>query len=46
MTQQEAEFRRRCPYDAFGDYADILREIRQKENENKTDTVSVTSRNK
>ena len=46
MTQQESEFRRRCPYDAFGDYSDILREIRRKENENKTDTVSVTSRNK
>ena len=46
MTQQEAEFRWRCPYDAFGDYPDILSEICQKENENKTDTVSVTSRNK
>lgn len=46
MTQEESEFRRRCPYDAFGDYSDILREIRQKENEKKTDTVSVTSRNK
>ena len=41
MTQEELEFRRRCPYDAFGDYSDVLKEIRQKEKENKTDTVSV-----
>lgn len=40
MTQEELEFRRRCPYDAFGDYSDVLKEIRQKEKENKTDTVS------
>ena len=46
MTQEEQEFRRKCPYDAFGDYSDILMEIRQKEKENKTDTVSVTSRSK
>ena len=39
MTQEELEFRRRCPYDAFGDYSDVLKEIRQKEKENKTDTV-------
>ena len=31
MTQEELEFRRRCPYDAFGDYSDVLKEIRQKE---------------
>ena len=37
MTQEELEFRRRCPYDAFGDYSDVLKEIRQKEKENKTD---------
>ena len=24
MTQEELEFRRRCPYDAFGDYAQSL----------------------
>jgi len=46
MTQEELEFRRSCPYDAFGDYSDILKEIRQKENENKMDTVSIVSRNK
>ena len=46
MTQEELEFRRRCPYDALGDYSEILREIRQKEKENKTDTTSVKSRNK
>lgn len=46
MTQEELEFRRRCPYDAFGDYSDILKEIRQKEKENKTDTVSVVNRSK
>lgn len=39
MTQEELEFRRRCPYDAFGDYSDVLKEIRQKEKENKTDMV-------
>ena len=39
-------FRRMCPYDAFGDYSDVLKEIRQKEKEKKTDTVSVTNRNK
>ena len=33
MTQEELEFRRRCPYDAFGDYSDVLKEIRQKEKE-------------
>ena len=44
MTQEELEFRRRCPYDAFGDYSDVL--IRQKEKENKTDTVSVVNRSK
>lgn len=44
MTQEELEFRRRCPYDAFGDYSDVLKEIRQKEKENKTDTVSVVNR--
>ena len=38
MTQEELEFRRRCPYDAFGDYSDVLKEIRQKEKENKTDS--------
>lgn len=42
MILEELEFRRRCPYDAFGDYSDVLKEIRQKEKENKTDTVSVT----
>lgn len=42
MTQEELEFRRRCPYDAFGDYSDVLKEIRQKEKENKTDTVSTS----
>ena len=42
MTQEELEFRRRCPYDAFG----VLKEIRQKEKENKTDTVSVVNRSK
>lgn len=46
MTQEELEFRRRCPYDAFGDYSDILKEIRQKEKENKTDTASVVNRSK
>lgn len=46
MTQEELEFRRRCPYDAFGDYLDVLKEIRQKEKENKTDTVSVVNRSK
>ena len=46
MTQVELEFRRRCPYDAFGDYSDVLKEIRQKEKENKTDTVSVVNRSK
>lgn len=46
MTQKELEFRRRCPYDAFGDYSDVLKEIRQKEKENKTDTVSVVNRSK
>ena len=44
MTQEELEFRRRCPYDAFGDYSDVLKEIRQKEKETKTDTVSVVNR--
>ena len=46
MTQEELEFRRRCPYDAFGEYSDILKEIRQKEKENKTDTASVVNRSK
>lgn len=46
MTQEELEFRRRCPYDVFGDYSDVLKEIRQKEKENKTDTVSVVNRSK
>ena len=46
MTQEELEFRRRCPYDAFGDYSDVLKEIRQKEKEKKTDTVSVVNRSK
>ena len=46
MTQEELEFRRRCPYDAFGDYPDVLKEIRQKEKEKKTDTVSVVNRSK
>ena len=46
MTQEELEFRRRCPYDACGDYSDVLKEIRQKEKENKTDTVSVVNRSK
>lgn len=46
MTQEELEFRRRCPYDAFGDYSDVLKEIRQKKKENKTDTVSVVNRSK
>ena len=46
MTQEELEFRRRCPYDAFGDYSDVLKEIRQKEKENKTDTASVVNRSK
>ena len=46
MTQEVLEFRRRCPYDAFGDYSDVLKEIRQKEKENKTDTVSVVNRSK
>ena len=46
MTQEELEFLRRCPYDAFGDYSDVLKEIRQKEKENKTDTVSVVNRSK
>ena len=44
--EEEMRFRRMCPYDAFGDYSDILKEIRQKEQEKKTDTVSVTNRNK
>ena len=60
--EEELEFRRRCPYDAFGDYSDVLKEIRQnnhqrhrrdtcgeirqKEKENKTDTVSVVNRSK
>lgn len=39
MTQEELEFRRRCPYDAFGDYSDVLKEIRQKEKENKENGV-------
>ena len=31
MTQEELEFRRRCPYDAFGDYSDVLRKsVRKK----------------
>ncbi|MBU5418288.1 hypothetical protein [Anaerobutyricum soehngenii] len=46
MNQEELEFRRRCPYDAFGDYSDVLKEIRQKEKENKTDTVSIVNRSK
>ena len=46
MTQEEMEFRRRCPYDAFGDYSDVLNEIRQKEKEDKTDTASVVNRSK
>ena len=46
MTQEELEFRRRCPYDSFGDYSDVLKEIRQKVKENKTDTVSVVNRSK
>ena len=46
MTQEELEFRRRCPYDAFGDYSDVLKEIRQKEKEDKTDTASVVNRSK
>lgn len=46
MILEELEFRRRCPYDALGDYSEILREIRQKEKENKTDTVSVVNRSK
>lgn len=46
MTQEELEFRRGCPYDAFGDYSDVLKKIRQKEKENKTDTVSVVNRSK
>ena len=46
MTQEELEFRRWCPFDALGDYSEILREIRQKEKENKTDTVSVVNRSK
>lgn len=46
MTQEELEFRCRCPYDAFGDYSDVLKEIRQQEKENKTDTVSVVNRSK
>ena len=46
MTQEELEFRRSCPYDAFGDYSDVSKEIRQKEKENKTDTVSVVNRSK
>lgn len=44
--EEEMRFRRMCPYDAFGDYSDVLKEIRQKEQEKKTDTVSVTNRNK
>ena len=44
--EEELRFRRMCPYDAFGDYSDVLKEIRQKEKEKKTDTVSVTNRNK
>ena len=27
MTQEELEFRRRCPYDAFGDYSDVLKAV-------------------
>lgn len=47
MTLEEGlRFRRMCHYDAFGDYSDVLKEIRQKEKEKKTDTVSVTNRNK
>lgn len=41
--EEELRFRRMCPYDAFGDYSDVLKEIRQKEKEKKTDTVSVTN---
>lgn len=44
--EEELRFRRMFPYDAFGDYSDVLEEIRQKEKEKKTDTVSVTNRNK
>ena len=46
MTQEELEFRRRCPSDALGDYSAVLKEIRQKEKENKTDTVSGVNRSK
>ena len=46
MTQEELEFRRRCPYVGFGVFSDVLKEIRQKEKENKTDTVSVANRSK
>ena len=44
--EEELRFRRMCPYDAFGDYSDVLKEIRQKEKEKKTDTVSVVNRSK
>lgn len=44
--EEELRFRRMCPYDALGDYSDVLKEIRQKEKEKKTDAVSVTNRNK
>ena len=33
--EEELRFRRMCPYDAFGDYSDVLEEIRQKEKEKK-----------
>lgn len=46
MTQEELEFRKRCPDDAFGDYTDVLRRIREKDTEKKTNTISVISRNK
>ena len=47
MTLEEAlEFRCRYPYDAFGDYSDVLKEICQKEKEKKMNTVSVVNRSK
>ena len=46
MTQEELEFRRRCPYDDFGDYSVVLKEIRLKEKEIKKDTASVVNRSK
>ena len=44
--EEELRFRRMCPYDAFGDYSDVLKEIRQKEKEKKAAGWNFGSANK